>query len=74
MMKIIFGAVGAERLGNITIDEKVWRLENSMLDQNMVTQMASSHRTLPMTEEGCLESCLVETREDATTTFDIGHI
>jgi hypothetical protein len=32
MMKIVFGAVGAERLGNITIDEKVWRLENSMLD------------------------------------------
>jgi hypothetical protein len=38
MMEIVFGTVGAEGLGNISIDEKVWRLENKMLDQNTVTQ------------------------------------
>ena len=74
MMEIVFGTVGAEGLGNISIDEKVWRLENRMLDQNTVTQMACSHRTLPMSEDGCLESSLVERRDDATTTFDIDHI
>jgi hypothetical protein len=38
MMKIVFGVVGAEGLRNISIDEKFWRLENRMLDQDMVTQ------------------------------------
>ena len=51
MMKIVFGAVGAEGLGNISIDEKVWRLENRMLDQDTMTQMAGSHKTL-LTSEG----------------------
>ena len=51
MMKIIFGAVGAEGLGNITINEEVGRLETEVLDQDTVTKMASSHRTLPMSED-----------------------
>jgi hypothetical protein len=51
MMKIVFGTVGAEGLGNISIDEKVWRLENRMLDQDTMTQMAGSHKTL-LTSEG----------------------
>ena len=51
MMKIIFGAVGAEGLGNITINEEVGRLETEMLDQDTVTQMAGSHRTFPMSED-----------------------
>ena len=51
MMKIVFSAVGAEGLGNISIDEKVWRLENRMLDQDTMTQMAGSHKTL-LTSEG----------------------
>jgi hypothetical protein len=38
MVKIVFGAVGAEGLRNISIDEKVWRLENKMLDQDTMTQ------------------------------------
>ena len=48
MMKIVFGAIRAEGLGNISIDEKVWRLENRMLDQDTMTQMAGSHKTLLM--------------------------
>jgi hypothetical protein len=74
MVKIVFGAVGAEGLRNVSIDEEVGCLENDMLDQGTVTQMADSHRTLPMSEDNCLESCFVERREDVTTTFDTDHI
>ena len=51
MMKIVLRVVGAEGLGNISIDEEVGRLENAMLDQDLVTKMAGSHKTLPMSEE-----------------------
>ena len=51
MMKIVLRTVGAEGLGNISIDEEVGRLENAMLDQDLVTKMAGSHKTLPMSEE-----------------------
>ena len=44
-------ASGAEGLGNISIDEEVGRLENAMLDQDPVTKMAGSHKTLSMSEE-----------------------
>jgi hypothetical protein len=74
MVKIVFGAVGAEGLGHISIDEEVWRLENEMLDQDTVTQMAVLHRTLPVSEDNWLESYFVGRREDSTTTFDIDHI
>ena len=50
-MKIVLRTVGAEGLGNISIDEEVGRLENAMLDQDLVTKMAGSHKTLPMSEE-----------------------
>ena len=50
MMKIVLRAVGAEGLGNISINEEVGRLENAMLDQDPVTKMAGSHKTLPMSE------------------------
>ena len=50
-MKIVLRVVGAEGLGNISIDEEVGRLENAMLDQDLVTKMAGSHKTLPMSEE-----------------------
>ena len=51
---------------------KVWRLGDEMLDQDKVRQMAGSLRTLLMSE-GCMESCSVEMREEATTTFDLDH-
>ena len=59
MVKIVFGAVGAEGLGNISIDEKLGRLENGTLVKDMVTQMADLHRTLPVSEDSCLYACLV---------------
>ena len=71
-MKIVFGVVGAEGLGNISTDEEVWRLGNEMLDQDTVRQMAGSHRTLLMSE-GLMECCSVEMQEEATTTFDLDH-
>lgn len=74
MAKIVFGAVRAEGLGDISIDEEFGRLENEMLDQDTVTVIAGSHGTLPVSENCCLESCLVERREDAATIFDIDHI
>lgn len=62
MVKVVFGAVRAERLGNISIDEEFGRLMNGMLDQDAVTQVASSHETLPVIGVSCVESCLVEGR------------
>ena len=62
MVKIVFGAVGAEGLGNISIDEKFGRLENETLDyldKDMVTQVSDSRRTLPVSEDSCLDACLV---------------
>jgi hypothetical protein len=59
MVKIVFGAVGAEGLGNISIDEKFGRLENGTLDKDMVTQVSDSHRTLPVSEDSYLDACLV---------------
>jgi hypothetical protein len=37
MVKIVFGAVGAEGLRNVSIDKEVGWLENEMLDQDTVT-------------------------------------
>ena len=59
MVKIVFGAIGAKGLRNITIDEKFGRLENETLDKDMVIKVADSHRTLPVSEDSCLEACLV---------------
>jgi hypothetical protein len=53
MVKIVFGAVGAEGLGNVSIDEEFGRLKNGMLDQDTVTKMLDSHRTLPVSENRC---------------------
>ena len=58
MMKIVFGAVRAERLGNISVNEEFRRLKNGMLDQDTVTQVAGSHETLPVIGVSCVESCL----------------
>jgi hypothetical protein len=76
MEKIVFGAVGVEGLGNISIDEEFGRgrLENGVLDHDKVVQIAGSHGTFPVSENCCLKSCLVGRREDATTIFGIGHI
>jgi hypothetical protein len=59
MVKVVFGAAGAEGLGDISIDEKFGRLESGTLDKDMVTQVSDSRRTLPVSEDSYLDACLV---------------
>jgi hypothetical protein len=54
MVKIVFGAVGAESLGNISVDEEFGCLENRTLDQKTATEVANSHKTLSGREDGIL--------------------
>jgi hypothetical protein len=54
MAKIVFGAVGAEGLGNISVDEEIGCLDNKTLDQKTATEVVNSHKTLSGREDGIL--------------------
>ena len=55
MVYIVFGAAGAEGLGNIPIDEQFWRLENGSQIVDTVRQMGGSHEAFPVDEDDCAE-------------------
>jgi hypothetical protein len=54
MVKIVFCAVGAEALGDISIYEEFGCLENKTLDQDTATEVANSHKALSAREVNIL--------------------
>ena len=50
MVNIVFGAAGAEGLGNIPVDEQFWRLENGCQIMDTVRQMGGSYEASPVSE------------------------
>jgi hypothetical protein len=60
MAKIVFCAVGAEGLGNISVYEEVGCLENKALDQDTATEVADSHKTLSTREDSILLGRIVD--------------
>lgn len=54
MAKIVFCAVGAEGLGDISIYEEFGCLENKALDQDTATEVINSHKTLSTREDSVL--------------------
>ena len=60
MTKIVFCAVWAEGLGNISIYEEFGCLENKTLDQDGVTEVTNSHKALPAREDNILLGYVVD--------------
>jgi hypothetical protein len=60
MAKIVFCAVGAEGVGNISIYEEFGCLENKTLDQDTATEVANSHKTLSAREDSILLGRVVD--------------